>query len=676
MMKIELNSIRTKCIILGGLLLFMSMGILGGISYYYANKSLSISEEESMRLLTENARNQVIGHINEILIKLESVANTQTIKTFSAGQTPEEISAITATLREGMGHAKDLDMISYIRADGMRMRPGSTKLDSLKEREYYKKILETKQNYVSEVLLSASTGKLSIVLGVPVLDNGQFKGIVIGTFTLDKMSSLVTDVKYKNSGTAFLVDEKGTVIVHGKHPEIAGKLSLVTATDLDRRLKDLYQTAFSSGTLAVGNYSFDKDEKTGVFEPITLAGGNRWIFSLTTPEDEVLGMIHQLRNVLLGTTFICILVSLLIVTYMAGALTRPIIQVSTQLKELAGGDLCIQKLEIHSDDEIGILAQACNHMVDNLKNLITQIQRTAEQTAASSEELTASADQSAEVTQTIAQSITGVSELSVRQMGAVNVSTEVINEISIGIEKTASAMDQAAEQTKHAVNIAREGNDTIDGAVKQMSSIEHTVNKSAQVVTKLGQRSKEIGQIVDTIAGIAGQTNLLALNAAIEAARAGEQGKGFAVVAEEVRKLAEQSQEAAKQIGELISEIQQDTEEAVVAMNSGTQEVREGTGAVTDAGKSFVMILESVDSVNRQSTEIARTMNDLTSGVQKIVNSVQQIVASSKEMSAESQSVSAATEQQSASMQEIASASRNLAILAQKLQEASSHFKL
>ena len=139
--------------------------------------------------------------------------------------------------------------------------------------------------------------------------------------------------------------------------------------------------------------------------------------------------------------------------------------------------------------------------------------------------------------------------------------------MSAGIQQVAVNANAVSGMADKTTNAASQGDKAVDAAINQMKNIERSVSSSAQVVAKLGERSKEIGQIVDAISGIAGQTNLLALNAAIEAARAGEQGRGFAVVAEEVRKLAEQSQEAAKQIANLISEIQTETDSAVVAMD-------------------------------------------------------------------------------------------------------------
>lgn len=363
----------------------------------------------------------------------------------------------------------------------------------------------------------------------------------------------------------------------------------------------------------------------------------------------------------------------------AMALTKNIMRAISELmrisQEITAGNLR-ESAVVRSGDELGKLTVSYNDMIAKINALIRRIQNTSEQVAASSQQLTASADQSACVTQQIAGSVADVSELSEKQVQAVNAAMNIIEHISAGIEQTAATASMAAVQTKQAVEVSKTGNETILTAVEQMRNIEETVNRSAVVVAKLGERSKEIGQIIDAIAGIAGQTNLLALNASIEAAGAGEHGKGFAVVAEEVRKLAEQSQTSAKQISDLISSIQQDTVEAVAAMNDGTQEVRAGTKVVDDAGQSFIRILETVDAVNQQASEISNTMEELAEGTQKIVGAVQDIDASGKNVAAEAQSVSAATQEQSASMEEIAASSKGLADLAQDLQTASNQFRI
>ena len=202
------------------------------------------------------------------------------------------------------------------------------------------------------------------------------------------------------------------------------------------------------------------------------------------------------------------------------------------------------------------------------------------------------------------------------------------------------------------------------------------MEQSSKVVGSLGARSQEIGQIVDTISGIAGQTNLLALNAAIEAARAGEQGRGFAVVAEEVRKLAEQSQAAAKHIAELISHIQSDTEEAVKAMQEGNEEVQLGSGVVNKTGEIFAEIETMIREVNTQVGLAHAAMLDIDAASANISQSVKGVDGISKSTTAEAQNVSAATQEQAASMEEMSTASAALANLAQDLQNAVNQFKV
>lgn len=318
----------------------------------------------------------------------------------------------------------------------------------------------------------------------------------------------------------------------------------------------------------------------------------------------------------------------------------------------AAGDLR-QKLKFTGKDEFGKMTSAYNDMQQRVKSLLRKIQESSQRLAASSEQLTAGANQSAEVTEQIAQSVATVARASTGQLDSVEAASGAVQGMSAGIEEVASSASVSAGQAMQAMQTAEEGRDSVKKAIVQMENIEKSVHTSAGVISALGARSKEIGTIVDTIAGIAGQTNLLALNAAIEAARAGEHGKGFAVVAEEVRKLAEQSQQAAQQISELIGKIQEETQQAVVSMQSGTQEVEKGTVVVRESGEAFKKIMELNDIVAKQINEIAHAVQEVAKGTENIVVAAKGIDTETKQIAEESQSISSATEEQSAVMEEI-----------------------
>ena len=227
--------------------------------------------------------------------------------------------------------------------------------------------------------------------------------------------------------------------------------------------------------------------------------------------------------------------------------------------------------------------------------------------------------------------------------------------------KINAASDDTAKAAEH-------GSGLMQDAVSKMSSIEHSVTKTAETVQILGENSKAIGGIVDTIVAIADQTNLLALNAAIEAARAGDAGKGFAVVAEEVRKLAEESQKAAVEIKNKIESIQADTDNAINIMEAGRGDVQAGTKAIDAVGAEFKSIRQRIDAIKSQLNGFKAASH--------IVDSVEKIDSVSTRAAENTETISAAAEEQSAATQEIASSTAVLEDLAVKLQKNINIFKL
>ena len=359
-------------------------------------------------------------------------------------------------------------------------------------------------------------------------------------------------------------------------------------------------------------------------------------------------------------------------TYFTGTLDK-MTAVSNLLRS---GDFKIRPRTISTGDEFGVVADALADMRDTINKVLKKILDNAQTVAASSEELTASADQSSQVVQNIAQSINEVSANNTKQSEAVDTTSAAVQQISASIEQMSTNADIADTNAAKASDIANEGGKSIEIAIKQMKKIDEVVTTSADVVNELGEQSKQIGQIVENVSAIAAQTNLLALNAAIEAARAGEHGRGFAVVAEEVRKLAEESLGAADKINTMITAIQEKTVDAVNAMKSGSEEVIKGTEVIKNSGTAFDKVMEINTEVAAQVKEIARTTAEASKAATDIIANVQTVDDAAKKISDQTQTVSAATEEQSAATQEIASSSRSLANIAQTLNNEINRFKI
>lgn len=382
---------------------------------------------------------------------------------------------------------------------------------------------------------------------------------------------------------------------------------------------------------------------------------------------------HMTQNVTMGIVALLALAAAVLFSRMISLPLKAVTQVANAI---AAGDLTPKNVTYKGKDELHDLIDSCRTMGTNLRELISQVNQLSEQVAASAEELTASADQSAHAVGQVASAITEVAYATDKQLASADNTRQSVEQLSAEIEQAAEYANTVARGAEQTASAAENGSKAINSTIQQMSTIERAVLQSSDVVTKLGVRSQEIGQIVTAISDVAGQTNLLALNAAIEAARAGEQGRGFAVVAEEVRKLAEQTQDSAQQISGLIHEIQSDTDEAVKAMSIGTKEVQVGTQVVNTAGQAFNEIVIKVEDVNHQVKQIREGMQRMAHEGSLFVTAIQEIEEVSKSTADQAQSVSATTEEQAASMEEIAASSQSLAKIAEDLQQVVAKFKL
>ncbi|MEJ8546381.1 methyl-accepting chemotaxis protein [Brevibacillus borstelensis] len=365
---------------------------------------------------------------------------------------------------------------------------------------------------------------------------------------------------------------------------------------------------------------------------------------------------------------------------LAVVLTRnirnPLIQLVANVKEVASGNLRVEPLIIKNRDEFASLTQSFNEMTASLQTLIRQVSTSSEQVAASAEELTASAEQTSKATEQIAVTVQEVAAGTDRQVKSVDEGARVVREMTASIQHIAANVQSASSTAVQVAELAGEGNQAIQAAVRQMSAIHDSIRDLAAAVEGLGAHSQAIGQIIEVITGIAEQTNLLALNAAIEAARAGEHGRGFAVVADEVRKLAEQSSQSAAQIAELINTIQQETKRAVDSMETGNREVQSGIDVVHQAGETFGHIQHSIRDVTEQIQDVSAAVQQVSAHTDQVVGVIALISEVSDVTADGTQNVSAATEEQLASMEEIAASATSLSKLAEELQDTVSAFKI
>jgi len=382
--------------------------------------------------------------------------------------------------------------------------------------------------------------------------------------------------------------------------------------------------------------------------------------------------IKLLVSISIAAALLCLLLGFGVATLISNSIKK----VLKSVERVAAGDLSIEDVSVLGKDESGQLAISFNVMKNNLHGLVTQVSQSSEQVAASSEELTAIAEQNTQASTQIAASIELVAQGTEKQAGAVNETSSAVEEISASTEEVAASSSEITHSMVDTLTTTQAGQKALDRVSEQMNSISAGTDRVQHTITELSTNSEKIGNIIGVITGIADQTNLLALNAAIEAARAGEQGRGFAVVAEEVRKLAEQSREATKQIETLINQNKSDIGTAVIAMADSVEGVKMGMDVVNVAGQSFSEIAKLVESVSAQMEQIAATIQQIAGGNEKIVSSVREVDIISKETAAQAQTVSAGVEEQTASMEQVSSSAQSLSTMAFELQTIISKFHI
>ncbi len=376
---------------------------------------------------------------------------------------------------------------------------------------------------------------------------------------------------------------------------------------------------------------------------------------------------------MLGIILLGVVLFVGLALYITRLITRPIRRLQGWMDQSGNGDLTVRG-DYDSKDELGQLTTSFNEMIASQQQVVLELTGTAERVAVASDELSVNAESTTKATEMVAVTMEEMASGASQQLHQVSDASRTIEELTTSVRYVAGNAQQMTERTSDAMEKVALGGQVVGTLGTQMGRIQEDVSRLSHVIDGLGNRSQEIGQITDSIKGVAAQTNLLALNAAIEAARAGEQGRGFAVVAAEVKTLAEQSAVSAKQIESLIRVIQQETEASVVSMEKVSTEMTSGIAVVDRAGASFSEIETAITDVTGHVEEVSGAVQEMAAASEQIASVMRTIQAVTEGTAAGTQNISASTEEQMASMEEIASASQSLATMADDLKHVTGRF--
>jgi len=521
--------------------------------------------------------------------------------------------------------------------------------------DYYLVPRDTRRQHVTPPYHYKVDGQqyLLATTATPILVNGKALGAVTLDLNIQKLNDLIKSIKPYGTGYAFLMTNKGVIVAHPDESLICKNLFQVRSSD---HYETLRQAMANTQPLSEIHTSPFTGEKTLVrYIPISLGqSGEHWYIGINAPLDKILADATELTNFIMLAGGLTILAVLIVIFFIARSISKPMGVMADAAKEVADGNY-----DVHVDDskfggEIRDLNNAFQLMVaglvDNISKAKEMTKQAEEQTdkaqialkdAEEAKKLAENAKregmlQAAEDLTGIVTQISSATEELEAQIHESNKGSEVqkdrtaeaataVEQMNASVLEIARSASHAANSAEQAKSQAKDGGSIVRNVVSNISEIHAMAGKMETGLNELGTQAQDIGQVMNVITDIADQTNLLALNAAIEAARAGEAGRGFAVVADEVRKLAEKTMTATKEVAQSVSAIQNGAQKNIDNMGQTANEVSKSTGLAKEAGEALEKIVTIVDSTADQVMAIATASEEQSAASEQINKSTEEV---------------------------------------------------
>lgn len=508
-------------------------------------------------------------------------------------------------------------------------------------RPWYEKASENKGHIIwTDPYQDAVTKETIVSTAMAVIENGRFKGVVSADIKVDTLIGIAKKVKIADTGYAVVMDENGTVLAHPDKKMIGKNVSK------EGYYKKIIDTKKHRGII---HHTLHGDEKAMAF---TKNPTTNWLIignvSKAEFQQKAAAILFPIAVTLLIVVAFVIFVSFMI----SKRITKPIHRLQASMKEVEDGNL-LSKVELNRQDEIGQLSISFTNMLEQIRTMMKKVSDVSYQVTDASQTLVASAEEntaaSNEVATTMEQIASGASSQSELSEENVQATSDLAESIKVVEDQTT----QVLEESKAMFLTSEQGMNKVRLLQTQFERTNEMTKEMVDAITNLDSRSNDINEIVNKISAIASQTNLLALNAAIEAARAGEHGRGFAVVADEVRKLAEQSESALKEIAYIISQMQNDTKNTVQLIQQTTEVIENQGRAVNETETAFGTINDMIEKNNGMILQVTESISNIIEKKNIILANASHITAITQDTAAGTQEVAASIEQSTASMEQL-----------------------
>lgn len=542
------------------------------------------------------------------------------------------------------------------------------------ERDWYKKVKETKKRIYQSPYLDTGTGEMVISIAQPFEVNGVFAGAIGIDLNLQNLfDSINSLVDISKGAYVFVLDENNNFILHPNQDFLATENKMVNSSDV---LSGDYEKGLKEFK-AVNDYDgVDKYLESSKVE------ANDWTVVLVTPAEIYMQQTKQLLGtfvyLVIGVAVVIAVISILV----GNNIARPIRKMSKVIQKTK--DFELQQLEENRSyeryrrkkDEIGIMANAVGELRESLIGIVKDIRDTSNVIEAKSTDVGETIDENLKSLNAVVATINEIASAIDDEANELQSGSEKLNDVSGQIEAVVGDAKKISEVSKNTVKESMNGINKVDALSNKIMATEELQIRTTENVESLAEKSKSIDGITKIINDIADQTNLLALNASIEAARAGEAGRGFSVVADEIRALAEQTANATSDIVQIISEIQNEIKTTKVNMDSIRSSTKECVDSMDETKNAFVGINKEINEVGERIENLDYTLAQLNDNKSIVVSNFSGISAATEEISASTTEISSRADEQSKGMNKIAESMEELLQVIIKLENIVSKFKI